>query len=75
MKYLVSIQRYVEQTATVEIEADSIEEAVEEAADCYTDATVEWQVGDEIIPGSAAETDGQCAYWAQTEDGSETWER
>jgi hypothetical protein len=72
IKYRVCLQRYIEQTVEVEVEADNIEAAVEAAEAMVGDDTLPWVAGGEDIHGAAAEI-GQPAYAAT--GGDEYWNR
>lgn len=75
-KFLVHMQRWSEQTATVEIEAADIETAVDQANSLLdTPENITWGEGDELIYGSAAEIGDSRAYAAHDETGELVWER
>jgi hypothetical protein len=69
-KFKVFLQRYVEQTAVVEIEADTVEDAVAEGEERALDASLQWSAGDDIIAGAAAEV-GSAVYQVYDEAGDE----
>jgi hypothetical protein len=67
-KFKVHVQQYVEETATVEIEADTVEEAVDIAHRMLRNGEVEdWSDGDDTINSDV--------YAAMDEDGELAWER
>lgn len=78
-KYVVHLQRWMEQTASLTVEAESIEAAVDAAHETaktdYADIAVKWSEGGEVIQGAAAEIDYRMAYSAMGLDNDETWER
>ena len=69
MRITVSVQRYVEQVATIEVEADSVEDAVEAAEDMVRsdDPAIAWTEGGDTVDGAAAEVGGPRAPVAQVE--------
>jgi nicotinate-nucleotide pyrophosphorylase len=76
MRITVSVQRYVEQVATIEVEADSVEDAVEAAEDMVRsdDPAIAWTEGGDTVDGAAAEVGGP-AYTATDASGEHTWNR
>jgi hypothetical protein len=73
-KFKIHLQQYVEETAVVEIESDTIEWAVAKAEQMVEEGDVDWSDGDDVIRGAAA-CIGSPAYSAHGVDNDETWER
>lgn len=66
-KFTVLMQRYVEETAAIEVDADTIGIAIHMASEKKWDKDLEWEEGDDM--------DGPRVYSVLNADGDEIWER
>jgi hypothetical protein len=74
-KFMVQLQQYVEETALVEIEADTVSQAIELAEQMYDAGEVDnWEDGWDVVRGLAVDC-SDPALRVFDETGAKVWDR
>lgn len=75
--FRVTVRRYVEEVATVEVTAHSYQEAVALAEERSREEadTLIWEDGDDIVDGDVAPTGDGIATFVDIEETGDAWQR